>query len=139
MQIFLPYKSPLETAKVLDKRRLHKQLIECCQILDTIDGKSTSWSHHPVVLMYKNHRDFIEKYRLVLYLFRRNTDESIIRIYDEEALALLPDFISDEYCDNMKRRLYAKDPLFYKQFEALGPSTTNMYFVDGSWKLYTQK
>ena len=28
MQIFIPYSSPIEVAKSLDKRRLHKQVLE---------------------------------------------------------------------------------------------------------------
>ena len=40
MQIFLPYKDIFETAKCLDIKRLNKQIIECEQILNTIDGES---------------------------------------------------------------------------------------------------
>ena len=60
MQIFLPYKNPFDVAKCLDNRRLNKQIIECRQILAAIDGTSKAWSHHPVVLMYAHHRDFVE-------------------------------------------------------------------------------
>ena len=36
----------------------------------------------------------------------------------------------------MKRRLYTKDPERYKQWEDLGKSDENHYFVDGSWRKY---
>lgn len=36
----------------------------------------------------------------------------------------------------MKRRLYTKDKLFYKQWEDLGESDINWYFVDNEWKYY---
>jgi hypothetical protein len=38
MQVFI-IGTPLETAKVLDNKRLNKQIIECGQILDAINGK----------------------------------------------------------------------------------------------------
>jgi hypothetical protein len=37
MQVFI-VGSPLETAKALDNRRLNKQIIECQQILDALNG-----------------------------------------------------------------------------------------------------
>ena len=52
MQIFLPYKNVFETAKCLDNRRLNKQITECNQILDAIDG-AKAWCNHPITKMYK--------------------------------------------------------------------------------------
>ena len=54
MQIFL-IGTVLETAQALDNRRLNKQIIECQQILDAINGTGKGWFNHPVVHMYKNH------------------------------------------------------------------------------------
>ena len=66
MQIFLPYKDIFKTAECFDNRRLNKQIIECQQILDAIDG-STSWCNHPIVKMYKEHYYYFKRnsYRMV--------------------------------------------------------------------------
>lgn len=61
---------------------------------------------------------------------------TIPKTYSESANELRPSFLTDEFCDQHKRRLYAKDPDFYKQFESYGPTTENWYFVDGEIKKY---
>lgn len=54
MNIFI-VGSPVETARALDLRRLHKQIIECQQILDALNGKC-AWSNHPCTLQYKDYQ-----------------------------------------------------------------------------------
>lgn len=49
---------------------------------------------------------------------------------------LTPRFHTQEYFDQMKRRLYTKDPEHYKQWADLGTSEENHYFVDGEWRKY---
>ena len=41
--------TPLETAAVLDTRRLRKQIIECGQMLAALDGKTKFWRNHPAL------------------------------------------------------------------------------------------
>lgn len=69
MQVFIPYPSPIATACVLDAKRLNKQLVECAQILDAIDGKSQAWKNHPVTKMYTPHREWLDRYRICLRHF----------------------------------------------------------------------
>ena len=40
MQVFVPYKNPLECAAVLDDRLLNKQIIECRQILAAVPPRA---------------------------------------------------------------------------------------------------
>ena len=134
MQIFLPYKDIFETAKCLDKRRLNKQIIECQQILDAID-RAKAWRNHPIVKMYKEYYYFILKYKEVLQMYKEKSFD-VAKMISLEANGQLPHFITDDYCDQMKRRLYAKDPIHYKQFEKYGTSDVNWYFVDGKWLYY---
>lgn len=47
-----------------------------------------------------------------------------------------PDFHTQDYFNNMKRRLYTKDKEHYKQWENLGESDVNWYFVNGKWIYY---
>lgn len=53
MQTFLPYPNFEQCAKVLDNKRLNKQILEGTQILKLILGiDSNSWSNHPCTKMW---------------------------------------------------------------------------------------
>jgi hypothetical protein len=74
VQTFLPYFNFSDVAKCLDSKRLNKQIVEACQILDTlkkIDGygkvigkyiKTPAWVHHPAVLMWINYETALISY-----------------------------------------------------------------------------
>ena len=135
MQVFV-VGSPLETAKALDKARLRKQVIECHQILAAIHGEGKGWLHHPVVLMYSepNSVRWLQMYADILegYL----DDSTGLERANREAKAIAPAFHTAEYLDQMKRRLYTKNPVYYKQWASLGESDENWYFVKGEWIKY---
>lgn len=69
MQIFLPYLNIIEVAECLDKRRLHKQIVECKQIIKAIKGETEAWSNHPIVKMYKNNLEFVQAYLNILEIY----------------------------------------------------------------------
>lgn len=134
MNVFVPYKSPLECAKALyGDRRFNKQIIECRQILDAIDGKK-AWSAHPCTLMYKPYRVWLSYYMDCLYFYRehRNHGMSILVAdnYSKKADEYRPPFLTDEFCNQHKRRLFTKSPDKYPQFAEYGTSEENWYFVD---------
>lgn len=52
MQTFLPYPDFVKCAQVLDNKRLNKQHLECFQIINVLEGKSTAWQNHPAVRMW---------------------------------------------------------------------------------------
>lgn len=56
--------------------------------------------------------------------------------YNDMANKTRPPFHTQEYFDQMKRRLYTKDPVHYAQWASLGTSEDNWYFVDGEWRIY---
>ena len=133
MQVFI-IGTPLETARALDPRRLNKQRIEARQILDAIMGRSAAWRNHPCTIQYRNHYFWLQTYSLILDTFCAGLHvPSYINKYAEISR---PNFHTPEYFDQMKRRLYTKDPNHYRQWEHLGTSETNWYFVDGTWKYY---
>lgn len=142
MQIFLPYIDIIDVAKCLDKRRLHKQIVECKQIIKAITGESEAWKNHPIVKMYSNDLEFVKMYLGVLEEYWKNNGEATknLVMLNEAARIKLPNFINNEYLATMKGRLYVKDPIHYADFanyESFGHQ--NMYFVDGEWKYYKQK
>ena len=133
MQVFI-VGSPLETAMALDPKRLNKQIIEVKQILAALNG-TDAWSNHPCVLQYRGYEGWLAAYSVCLESFVSNRDmeETIANAY---AGMYRPDWHTQEYFDQMKRRLYTKDPGHYKQWAYLGESVENWYFVDGEWRKY---
>lgn len=137
MQVFV-IGTPFETAKALDKKRLNKQIIECQQILNTLEGANKAWKNHPCVLQYGlnyTDREWLHNYLSCLmryrsgYLWAAEHFSKIAEVYT-------PKFHTKEYFDQMKRRLYTKDPEFYKKWADLGKSEVNWYFVEGEWRYY---
>ena len=117
--------SPLETAEALDPRRLHKQIVECKQILNAIDG-AKGWKNHPCTLQYKEHRSWLSWYRTCLERVRDK--EPTAFDWSELADKRRPPFHTEEFFNQMKRRLYTKDPVHYAQWVHLGTSEENWYW-----------
>ena len=133
MQVFI-VGTPLETARALDDRRLNKQIIECKQILDALNG-AKAWSNHPCVLQYRGYEQWLYEYLQCLKEFAKGrvyTPQEYSRIADKYR----PSFHTQEYFDQMKRRLYTKDPVHYEQWAHLGTSEVNWYFVENEWRYY---
>ena len=133
MQIFI-VGTVYETARALDPKRLWKQILETDQIIAALEGNA-AWSNHPVVLMYKNHIDFLKIYRTVLGLYRSGNLEEAQNLSNTAEL-LKPDFLGPYLYDQMKRRLYTKNKNYYNQWSDLGESDINYYYVDGKWLQY---
>ncbi len=76
MQTFLPLKSFVASMEALDYRRLGKQRIEACQILETLLKQPFSpknigvplnpnfkgWRNHPAVRMWEGHEEWLKLY-----------------------------------------------------------------------------
>lgn len=53
MQVFVPHTNFKKIAKILDSRRLNKQIVECMQIIEIINGKESKWKNHPAILSWR--------------------------------------------------------------------------------------
>lgn len=127
MQVFITG-SPLATAMALDNKRLNKQIIECGQILDALDG-AKAWSNHPCVLQYRGCEFWLRCYKRVLEEVQKSGGASIrSKYFNYRAIETIPDWHTQEYYDQMKRRLYTKDNEYYKQWANLGESDINWYW-----------
>lgn len=139
MQVFVTG-SPLETAMALDKARLRKQIIECHQILAAIHGEGKGWIHHPVVLMYSepNSVRWLQMYADILEGYLDGSTG--LEIADREAREITPEFHTPAFVENMKRRLYTKNPEHYSQWESLGESDCNWYWspTQQKWLVYRE-
>lgn len=136
MQVFI-IGSPLETAKALDPKRLKKQIIEVWQILDALN-EAKAWSNHPCVLQYRGYEKWLEWYKLCLewYVF---DDMNWVKSCSDVAETIKPPFHTQEYYDQMKRRLFEKDEEHYKQWSYLGKSDINWYWSPTEGKFIKYK
>lgn len=120
--------TPYETAQVLDKRRLRKQIIECRQILDALNGKTKAWRNHPCTVQYEGYEQYLMNYHDCLRLFANGLIEQAKDISDVTDRWFKPLFHTEPYFDSMKRRLYTKDPVHYAQWADLGTDDVNWYW-----------
>lgn len=137
MQVFVPYAEPITTASVLDGARLRKQIIECGQILDAIDGKTDAWKNHPVTKMYTPYREWLDRYRICLQKYAEG-DLETAKWWSNHANYVAPEFLTLEFCNQHKRRLYTKAPEKYPQFAVYGKTEENWYFLDGEIVKYVK-
>ena len=128
MQVFLPFRNLFECAESLDKVRRNKQIVELTQIIKAIKGETKAWSNHPVVKMYKNSLPFLENYKEILCLYSDGRYASALNLSE---YSTTPEFITSEFCDHHKSRLYTKSPDKYMKFNGYGLSYDNWYIVDG--------
>ena len=125
MQVFI-IGTPLQTAMALDQKRLNKQILETNQILDALNGKS-AWSNHPCTLQYRGYEEWLTDYKRCLTAYKNNNNLEAF-IAEQWCHQTRPSFHTQEYFDQMKRRLYTKDKEHYKQWNGLGTSLENWYW-----------
>lgn len=57
-------------------------------------------------------------------------------IFNDRANIIMPPFLTDDFCNQHKRRLYSKSAELYPQFAEYGKSEENWYFVGGKLLKY---
>ncbi|CAB5220198.1 hypothetical protein UFOVP235_1, partial [uncultured Caudovirales phage] len=66
MQTFMPYETFATSAKVLDNKRLNKQITEARQIMRALARKrlgiKAGWQNHPAVRMWEGHMLALQRY-----------------------------------------------------------------------------
>ena len=135
MQIFVPFANPLATASCLDVKRRNKQIIEANIIIQRIAQKKGSWANHPVVKMYAGHIGWVQCYLSCLRHYA-SKDYKVAQYWATMANKSTPPFLTEEFCDQHKRRLYTKNANLYPQFAVFGKSYENWYVVDGKTVRY---
>ena len=128
MQVFITG-TAFETAQVLDKKRLNKQIVECNQILSAIKGETKAWNNHPCTNQYRDHVEWLENYVSCLYEYKSGNIQQAKMFSAQADIFFRPEFHTEEYFNQMKRRLYTKDPVHYAQWSDLGTSEENWYWL----------
>lgn len=120
--------SPLETAAILDTRRLRKQIIECKQIMAALEGKTKFWRNHPCTIQYQDHPQWLMLYTQCLEAWIAGDLKRAIETSAKANAFWRPIFHTEPYFDSMRRRLYTKDPVHYAQWAQWGKSDVNWYW-----------
>ena len=127
MQTFLPVSDFITTAKILDKKRLFKQLVESRQILATLgvelykkngERMKATHIHHPIHRMWRDFEDSLKKYHnciLTECIFRgiKTTIEYIPCSYSCDYPRW---FGYTEFHASHRSNLLRKNPEYYGQF-----------------------
>ncbi len=133
MQTFLPYPDFVESARVLDQKRLGKQRVETVQVLRGLIQPGYGWRHHPAVKMWIGYEEALVRYGLDMCGIwvasgRADTTAETMRadvaaargltvIREQRDLAAageLPPWLGDAALHLSHRSaLFRKDPAFY--------------------------
>jgi hypothetical protein len=137
IQTFLPVPDFKECARILDKKRVWKQVIEAKTILDILVREqepetkenssglclliSVPWANHPVTRMWRGHEGFLTIYYNTFLRECINERQIRVKAYSEIILPStvypLPSWMSDERVYSSHRsNLLRKDPVYYGKF-----------------------
>jgi len=131
MQVFLPHEDFTETARVLDQKRLVKQLLEGRQILAAIAGETKGWVNHPATKMFRNSPNTLVAYLRAIAIemgvreYKWENNWSVIQKYSQQLDSLdtgRPSWMYGAEFDKViithRANLYLKAPDLYPQYKS---------------------
>jgi len=133
MQTFLPSRNFVTVARMLDSKRLNKQILEGYQILNVLSGMSPTggWRNHPAVKMWRGHEMVLYKYIGAMIAEAKlrgiktdKNEENINNLFSKVGDSWgenMPDWYFDEkkimrIVTTHKANLFNKDPMYYAHF-----------------------
>lgn len=128
MQTFLPYPDFVQTARVLDYRRLGKQRVETKQLILALTQPKYGWKNHPAAKMWVGYVPLLAEYgRVVCKEWRdRGYNDSLLPFFEGFDLSFfegfddvreLPPWLGDEkFHASHRSNLLRKDMEFYSQW-----------------------
>jgi hypothetical protein len=143
MQTFLPQSNYSISARILDNKRLNKQILEGYQILNVLSGKSKTggWRNHPAVLMWKGFERGLWDYVQAMIaeaksrgIKTENNEANLNNLKDicwDDWGNTIPDYFQDEnklirIVTTHRANLFKKDPLLYAPFQYAVTSLNNV-------------
>ena len=106
MNLFLPEETIYDSVRVLDDKRLIKQILECKTILDVaLDETKKGYAKHPVVAYYKDYPWFVCEYAIKAceeYLYRFNRLHSMDKYFNHWWFCFVKDNPKPFYCEGAK-------------------------------------
>ncbi|NYF17178.1 hypothetical protein HDC37_002006 [Microbacterium sp. AK009] len=128
MQTFLSYPGFVESARVLDRRRLGKQRVETLQLLRAVTIPDYGWRNHPAARMWRDHLPALVAYGLIItdtWIAGGGSDtvRPLVLAFAPEVEGLpqdaipMPPWLGDEAFHLAHRsNLMRKDPEHYRPF-----------------------
>lgn len=132
MQTFLPSPSYIESAQMLDYRRLGKQRVECKQILLALRKRQGGWVNHPATKMWRGYEYELASYGACMCRewAQRGYRDSLLPFFETWAWmqeqqgdeTRIPPWLGDERVHASHRsNLLRKDPKYYARFGWVEP------------------
>ena len=133
MQTFLPSRNFITVARMLDSKRLNKQILEGYQILNVLSGMSPTggWRNHPAVKMWRGHEGMLHTYIQAMITEAKlrgiktdKNEENIRNLFNKVGDSwgeTMPDWYFDQnkimrIVTTHKANLFDKDPMYYAHF-----------------------
>lgn len=133
MQTFLPSRNFVTVARMLDSKRLNKQILEGYQILNVLSGMSPTggWRNHPAVKMWRGHEGMLHTYIQAMITEAKlrgiktdKNEENIRNLFNKVGDSwgeTMPDWYFDQnkimrIVTTHKANLFDKDPMYYAHF-----------------------
>jgi len=133
MQVFMSEYTFEESAKVLDNKRLVKQLLEGRQILAALAGQTKGWRNHPATRMFEGYEPALFDYLYYVakemeqrgYKTENNWNEivrlALAHLIVDSDYQMPPWFVDRSTLHSVvtthRRSLYNKAPELYPQYE----------------------
>jgi len=133
MQVFMSEYTFEESAKVLDNKRLVKQLLEGRQILAALAGQTKGWRNHPATRMFEGYEPALFDYLYYVakemeqrgYKTENNWNEiarlALVHFTVDSDYEMPPWFVDRATLHSVvtthRRSLYNKAPELYPQYE----------------------
>ena len=127
MQTFMPVPDLVKSVQILDNKRLGKQRVEAMTILNTLEGRSSGWSNHPAVKMWKGYEDVLALYmNLCIIEWRRRGFRNNMKLCNRKLDLRYPKwFGNEEFHRRHRSNLLRKAPEFYKKYHWTEKPTLN--------------
>lgn len=140
MQTFLPYSDFAASARVLDNKRLNKQLVEVQQILKALSDPNYGWQNHPAVKMWRGYELALCEYGLAFYREYKNrfnkshksgefiSNKELEFLLVDNKIMTIPHWLgSPAFHISHRSNLMRKDKAHYMQY--FGTTPDNLQYV----------
>lgn len=118
MQTFLPLPDFVESARVLDFRRLGKQRVEGMQLVNAIAGTHNGWKNHPACRMWKPYVTALQYYTncMIDEWIRRGYRNTMCK-YSLSKIVYMPHWLgNDAFHKSHRSNLLRKNREFYARY-----------------------
>jgi hypothetical protein len=125
MQTFLPYSDFVQSAKVLDYRRLGKQRVEAMQLVNSTlkieasPDTKVGWANHPARTMWSGWLPALKFYHnVVIQEWIDRGYNNNMKMYELPDTIEMPSWLGEGSPVHISHRsnLLRKDPVYYSQF-----------------------